>query len=219
MRTPTPAPVPRLHVLTDTRPGRDPLTVVDAALEAGARCIQVRAEDVSDRDLFRLACDVVARCRDAGAVAIVNDRLDIALASGADGVHLGADDLPVRAARDVAGDRLLIGGTARDAATARALVADGADYLGVGPVYATTTKHGLPAPFGPAGIAPVTAAVDVPVIAISGITPERVPEVLDAGAHGVAVVGAVSRAGDPGAATRELIARLTDHTDDGTEPA
>lgn len=202
-------PVPRLHVVTGTRPGgRDLSGVLDATLEAGAPCVQLRAKQGPDRDLLALAREVVARCHAAGAICIVNDRVDLALASDADGVHLGADDLPVAAARALAGDRLLVGGTARDPSTARRLVAEGADYLGVGPVYATTTKDDLPPPFGPAGLAPVAAAVDVPVIAISGITADRVPEVLAAGAHGVAVVGAVAGAPDPAAATRDLLTRL-----------
>lgn len=200
--------MPRLHVLTDARSGRDPRPVVAAALGAGAPAIQVRQKGWTDRDLFALAVDVVAACRDAGAVCIVDDRVDVALAAGAHGVHLGADDLPVAMARDLAGDRLLIGGTARDPETARRLVADGADYLGVGPVHRTTTKIGLPDPLGTDGLAAVTAAVDVPVVAIAGITAARVPAVLDAGAHGVAVVGAVAGADDPAAATRELLDAL-----------
>jgi thiamine-phosphate pyrophosphorylase len=198
-------PVPRLHVLTDDRPGRDPLALVDAALTAGARCVQVRVKSLTDRAHHALAAAVAERCRAAGAVCIVNDRVDIALAAGATGVHLGADDLPVAAVRRLAGDRLLVGGTARDPVTARRLVAAGADYLGVGPVHGTTTKSGLPEPIGLQGLAAVAEAVDVPVIAIAGITIGRVPEVLGAGAHGVAVIGAVSDADDRIDATRRLL--------------
>ena len=95
--------------------------------------------------------------------------------------------------------------------TARRLVAEGADYLGVGPTYATATKDGLPDPIGPDTVAAIVAAVEVPVIAISGITAARLPEVLATGAHGVAVVGAVVDAPDPGAATRELLDLLAGH--------
>jgi thiamine-phosphate pyrophosphorylase len=202
------AAFPRLHLLTDARPGRDVLATVAAALAAGAPCIQVRAKGLTDREHLALASAVAERCREAGALCLVNDRVDVALASGADGVHLGADDFPVEVARRLAGERLLIGGTARDAATARGLVAAGADYLGVGPVYATTSKSGLPEPIGLDGLRTVAGAVDVPVIGISGITAARVSAVMDAGAHGVAVVGAVSDADDPAAATRELLVRL-----------
>jgi thiamine-phosphate pyrophosphorylase len=134
--------------------------------------------------------------------------VDVALAVGAAGTHLGAGDLPLAAARRVAGPGHLLGGTARDPGTGRRLVAEGADYLGVGPAYPTTTKTGLPDAIGPAGVQAVAGAVDVPVIAIGGVTAARVPELLAAGAAGVAVVGAVSGAADPAAATRALLAAL-----------
>src|SRR5205823_15043548 len=105
-------------------------------------------------------------CRPAGVTCLVNDRLHVALAVGADGGHVGADDLPVAAARRILGPYAVLGATARDPETARRAVADGASYLGVGPAYPTSTKGGLPAPIGPAGVAAVAAAVPVPVIAI-----------------------------------------------------
>jgi thiamine-phosphate pyrophosphorylase len=129
----------------------------------------------------------------------------MAVAAGADGVHVGAMDLPVDAARRVVGSDLVVGATVRDPAAALRAVELGADYLGVGPTYASSTKDGLPEPLGPPGIAAVAAAVAVPVVAIAGITVDRVPEVLAAGAWGVAVIGAVSRAADPVAATRALL--------------
>lgn len=199
----------RLHVLTDARGGRDALGVVEAVVAAGAPVVQVRAKDCTDRVLYDFAARVVQLCAAAGAACIVNDRVDVALAVGAAGTHLGARDLPVGAVRRVAGPGHLVGGTARDPQGAAALVAAGADYLGVGPAYPTTTKAGLPAPLGPKGIAVVADAVDVPVIAIGGVTTERVLELLAAGAHGVAVVTAVSEAADPAAATRSLL-RLLD---------
>lgn len=198
----------RLHVLTDARGGRAALDAVAAAASAGAPVVQVRAKDCSDRVLYDFAQRVMARCALFGTVCIVNDRVDVALAVGAGGTHLGADDLPVDAVRRVAGPGHLIGGTARDPERAAALVAAGADYLGVGPAYLTTTKTGLPDPIGPGVIAAVAHAVDVPVIAIGGVSAARVPELLAAGAHGIAVVAAVSGARDPAAATRELLAAL-----------
>jgi thiamine-phosphate pyrophosphorylase len=198
----------RLHVLTDLDAAADPLDVVDAALAAGAPVIQVRAKDTTDRRLFALAEIVASRCRRAGATCLIDDRIDICLAVGADGVHLGDDDVPVRAARRVLGDEAIIGATARDPEAARWLVSEGVDYLGVGPTYVTATKSGLPDALGPERVGAVAAAVDVPVIAIAGITAERVPEVLAAGVHGVAVVGAVSRADDPKQATADLLAAI-----------
>jgi thiamine-phosphate pyrophosphorylase len=195
----------RLHVLTDLEAEADPLDVVDAALAAGAPVIQVRAKRLTDRDLLPLAQAVVERCRLAGAICLIDDRVDVALAVGAEGVHVGDEDLPVDVARRLLGPDAIVGATARNAEAGRARVAEGADYLGVGPTFATTTKVGLPDPLGPAAIGDVAAAVDVPVIAISGITLERVPEVMAAGVHGVAVVAAVSRADDPEQATADLL--------------
>lgn len=198
----------RLHVLTDARGGDAALRAVAAAVGAGAPVVQVRQKDCTDRVLYEFAAAVAAICASAGATCIVNDRVDVALAVGAAGTHLGADDLPVAAVRRVAGPDHLIGGTARHPQQARDLVSAGADYLGVGPAYPTTTKSGLPDPIGLAGVAAVAGAVQVPVIAISGVTAERVPDLLAAGAWGVAVVGAVSAASDPAAATRRLLAEL-----------
>lgn len=198
----------RLQVLTDLDAPGDALAVVDAALAAGAPVIQVRAKALTDRDLFALAEAVVARCRVAGATSLIDDRVDIALAAGADGVHLGDEDLPVDVARRLLGPGAVIGATARDIPAGQARVAEGADYLGVGPTYATSTKAGLPDPVGPVAVGAVAAAVTVPVIAIAGITLERVPELLTAGVHGIAVVGAVARAADPGRATAALLAAI-----------
>jgi thiamine-phosphate pyrophosphorylase len=197
-----------LHVLTDADGGRAALAAVTAAVSAGAPVVQVRAKGCTDRAFHDFARRVVAVCTPAGATCLVNDRVDIALAVGADGTHLGADDLPLAAARRVAGPGHLLGGTARDPERAAALVAEGADYLGVGPAWPTTTKTGLPGPLGAARIGGVAGAVSVPVIAIGGVTAERVAGLVAAGAAGVAVVSAVSGAADPAAATRELLAAL-----------
>jgi thiamine-phosphate pyrophosphorylase len=204
-----------LHVLTDARGGPAALAAVEAAVDAGAPVVQVRLKGCTDRAFHDFAAAVVAICRSAGATCLVNDRVDVALAVGADGTHLGADDLPVRAARRVAGPGHLIGGTARDPQRARQLVAEGADYLGVGPAYPTPTKTGLPTALGPAGVAAVARAVDVPVIAIGGITAGRVPDLLAAGAAGVAVVDAVAGARDPAAATAALLRALGRHAGAG----
>jgi thiamine-phosphate pyrophosphorylase len=198
----------RLHVITDTRPGRNPLGVVTAALDAGAPVIQLRAKELPDRAVYELGSHVARECGARGACCIVNDRVDIALAIGADGVHLGAEDLPVPVARDLVGDRLLVGATARDPETARRHEAAGATYLGVGPAYSTASKEGLPEPLGPEGVERIASAVSIPVIAVAGVTASRVPELLAAGAYGVAVVSAVSEVSDARAATEELLAAL-----------
>ncbi len=195
----------RLHVITDCRAGRDPLPSVRAALSAGAPVVQVRAKDLSDRALYALALQVREACDETGATCVVDDRPDVALAVGAAGTHLGAMDLPVSAARRIVGADHVLGGTAREPISGQALVDEGASYLGVGPAYDTTTKDGLPDAIGAAGVGAVAAAVDVPVIAIGGITADRVPELMAAGVWGVAVISAVSDAADPAAATRDLL--------------
>lgn len=198
----------RCHLVTDPRPDRDPLAALPAALDAGVDVVQVRVKEATDRRALALVEAVLALCRPFGARCIVDDRVDVALAAGAHGVHLGADDLPVAAARALAGPDLLIGATVRDPAAAAAAAGEGASYLGVGPAFPTSTKAGLPAPIGVDGVAAVCAAVDVPVIAIGGVTAERVGPLLAAGAHGVAVVGAVHDAADVHAAAGRLVAAL-----------
>jgi thiamine-phosphate pyrophosphorylase len=196
----------RLHVITDDR------SIALAALDAGAPVIQVRSKVLTDRELYELTCDVVAEASRHGATVLVDDRAHVAIAAGAAGVHVGEDDLPVGVARAVLGPRAIVGGTARTPETARAHQAAGATYLGVGPTYATSTKAGLPDPLGPARVGEIARAVSIPVIAIAGITAEHIPELLDAGVHGVAVIGAVANADDPCAATKQLLRALEAHS-------
>ena len=199
----------RLHLITDTRPGRNVLTVVAAGLAAGFSVVQVRPEDdLTDRDAYDLTVRIVELCRAAGATCLVNDRLHLALAAGADGGHVGADDLPVAAARRILGPAAILGATAREPRTARQAVADGASYLGVGPVFTTTTKPGLPAAIGPTGVKAVIDAVDVPVVAIGGLTPARAAELFALGTHAIAVVGALSNSPDPLTTATEFAALL-----------
>ena len=197
----------RLHVLVDS------LLLAEAALEGGAPTLQVRIKSGSDADRLHLAEAIATRCRAAGATCLVNDRADIAVVVGADGVHIGAEDLPVPAVRRVVGPDLLVGGTARDPETGRRLVGEGVSYLGVGPTFATRSKPGLPEPLGLEGVRAVVDAVDVPVVAIAGITSERVEDVLAAGAWGVAVIGAIADSPDPHSATHEMVLAVTKAVD------
>jgi thiamine-phosphate pyrophosphorylase len=203
-------PTPKLHLITPPGIDETVLRVTTDALAAGAPLVQVRTKDPSDRVRLHHAGLVREACSATGSVCLVNDRVDLAQAVGADGVHLGDDDLPVEVARRILGEAAVIGATCRDPDAARRAVDAGASYLGVGPAYATTTKAGLPDPLGPAGIEAVAAAVDVPVIAIAGVTVDRVAELLDAGARGVAVVGAVYSAPDPAAAVAAFLVALGD---------
>ena len=189
--------VPRFQVITPVVS----TALLRALVAEGVEAVQVRDKAVDARTLLAFATAVVEAVRPLGARVIVNDRVDIALAADADGVHLGACDLPVSVARAIA-PRLLVGATCRSYDEAVLARAAGASYAGVGPVFESTTKTDLPAPLGLSGLAAVTGVL--PVVAIAGITAARVPSVLQAGAHGVAVVAAVSRAPDPCAAAREI---------------
>lgn len=192
----------RLIVITDrdlARP-REVAEVVGAALRAGAQAVQLREKALSPRGTLPLARRLRAETEAAGALLFLNDRLDLALAVRADGVHLGPDDLPVAAARRIAPPGFLIGYSADDPDAARAAIADGADYIGSGAVFPTSTKSDAGQAVGLEGLARVVEAVDAPVVAIGGITLERAAAVFRAGAVGCAVVSAVMAAPDPGLA-------------------
>lgn len=203
------ADVPRLHVVTPPAVGPGVVDTTRTVLAAGAPLVQVRTKDVTDRVRLAHTAEILAVASAARATCLVNDRVDLALALGADGVHLGDDDLPVDLARRLLGEHALIGATCRNPEAARRAVDAGASYLGVGPTYATSTKIGLPEPMGPAGVEAIARAVSIPVIAIAGVTARRVHELLDAGAWGVAVVGAVYDAPDPVGAVAELLEVLS----------
>lgn len=179
--------------------------VVAQALEAGAPAIQLREKDLPPREILEVARRLRGLTRETGALLFVNDRLDIALAAGADGVHLGPDDLPVAAARRNVPEGFLIGYSADDPAEARTAMLAGADYIGCGAVYPTDSKDVGDEAIGPEGLERVVAAVDGPVVAIGGIDPERVLEVVATGAVGTAVIGAVMGAEDVGTAVRALL--------------
>ena len=198
----------RLIVITDAglAAPRSVEEVVAAALDAGATTIQLRAKDATARELLELGGGLRRLTRDAGALLFVNDRVDVALALEADGAHVGPDDLPVAALRAALPAGFLIGASADDPEVARRLVADGADYIGCGTVYATSTKPDAGHVIGLEGLDRVARAVDVPVVGIGGVTVERSAEVAATAAAGVAVVGAVMAAADPGAAVRGLLA-------------
>lgn len=180
----------------------DDLDLLEDLAAAGVAGFQVRGKDATTRELVALTRLVLAAVRPAGATVIVDDRLDVALAAGADGVHLGADDLSVADARRLAPD-LVIGATCRDAGAVERAAADGATYAGFGPVFATASKAGLPSPLGVAAIG--AAAGVLPLIAIGGIDAARARQCRDAGAHGVAVIGALWRPLDPLSAAKELV--------------
>lgn len=180
--------------------------MVEAALDAGAPAIQLRNKGESARTLHESGRVIRALTARFGALLFVNDRLDVALTLAADGVHLGPDDVPVGAARAEVPEGFLIGYSADDPAEAARAVDQGADYIGCGTVYRTSTKGDAGAAIGVGGLGRVVRAVDVPVVGIGGIDEHRVAEVAASGAAGVAVVGAVMSATDVAATVRRLLA-------------
>ncbi|MDP2772052.1 MAG: thiamine phosphate synthase [Nocardioides sp.] len=195
--------LPRLHLITDpTTLDRASLDRVVRTAGSAADAIQVRAKGASDRAVAAWTAALVAAVRPLGTRVIVNDRADLALVAGADGVHLGADDLPVEAVRSLAPEGFLIGATCRGPEDAREAKTQGADYVGLGPVYRSTTKAGLPDPLGLDVLARTSRVL--PTVAIGGVTAARVAGVMSAGAHGVAVVAAVWQASDPPRAAKEI---------------
>jgi thiamine-phosphate pyrophosphorylase len=196
-----------LIVVTDERlpPGRDLVETVRAALRGGAPAIQLRDKLRTPRESVALARALLAETRAAGALLFVNDRVDVALASGADGTHLGDDDLPLAAARHIVPPGFLLGRSADTPELALDAQSEGADYVGVGPVYGTATKADAGEAIGTARIAAVAASVQIPVVGIGGIGPTNATAVIAAGAAGVAVVSAVMNAADPEDATRRIM--------------
>ncbi len=185
---------------------RNVADVVRSALAAGAPAVQLRDKEAGAAALLEQARELLVLVRRHGALLFVNDRLDVALAAGADGVHLGPDDLPVAAVRARAPRGFLIGYSTDDPERARGAEAEGADYIGCGAVFGTSTKPDAGDVIGIRRLDEVARAVHVPVIGIGGITPERAFEVAATRAAGIAVVGAVMAAPDPGEAVRLLLA-------------
>jgi thiamine-phosphate pyrophosphorylase len=194
----------RLYFVAD----RDGMAhALEAALAGGADLFQLRDKDASDDELLAVAETARERCRAAGALFLLNDRPDLAAACGADGVHVGQDDVPVSQAREIVGDDAIVGLSTHSVQQAQAGCRSGADYIAVGPVHATPTKEGRPA----IGVEPVeyaAAHVSVPWFAIGGIDTATVGDVVRAGARRVVVVRALTDADDPEATARALRASL-----------
>jgi thiamine-phosphate pyrophosphorylase len=196
----------------DLSAGRTTPEVVAAAIEGGVDAVQVREKHRSAREQLAVARRLREPTREAGVALVVNDRVDVAVAADADGVHLGADDLPVEAAREQLGADALVGRSVSTVEAAREAAAAGADYLGVGALYDTDSKD-VPEDERDLGtdlVADVDAAVDVPFVGIGGVDADNAAEVVAAGADGVAVISAVTTADDPAGATRDLASAVAD---------
>ena len=194
-----------LYGMVDLTVGAPPAeALATALLDGGARVLQLRMKGSGAGAMLATVAALRPLCRRRDAVLIVNDRLDVALAGGADGVHLGQDDLPLSAARRLAPRGFLIGVSTHDEAQALAAVEGGADYLGFGPVFSTGTKANPDPVVGLAALAALCKRVAIPVVAIGGISLDTVGEVVAAGAAAAAIIAAINRAFDPAAAARRV---------------
>ena len=201
-----------LHVLVDDEPrwGRDPVEQAAAACAGGAQVVQLRVKHAGDRRTLEWGRAIAALTRRAGARFVVNDRFDLALACEADAVHLGQADLPPDSLPAAVRERLAVGRSTHDVSQARACCSEEVAYVAFGPVYGTTSKH---SEYDARGVSMLQEIADIvaprTLIAIGGIEASRIPELIRAGAHGVAVISAVAAAEDPEAATRDLVGRLS----------
>ncbi len=198
----------RLYAIADTAQtgGRPLADVIDAMLAGGVSLLQLRVKDGPAGEFLRLALDARARTERAGCLFIVNDRVDIALAAGADGVHLGQDDLPLAAARPLMGNRL-IGISTHSVEQAEEAERGGADYIGFGPMFPTRTKETGYASRGPAMLRSVSSRVRLPIVAIGGITADNLAQILESGADAAAMIGYLTRGQDIAARVQEILAR------------
>lgn len=193
------------HVITDVvlQSRYSHLELAEMAIAGGADTIQYRQKNGATREMIGTAGQMRRICAESGVTFIVNDRIDVAIASDADGVHLGQDDFPIPLARKLLGNRI-IGGSAATLDEARKCLKEGADYIGFGPVYSTTSKADAASITGIELMKEVVVAIPLPIIAIGGINAENTAEVMKAGAHGIAVISAVCCQEDPQGATRAL---------------
>jgi len=197
-----------LHVITDVvfQESFSHVQLAQMAVAGGAGAIQFRQKEGSTRSLIETAIAMKVVCGDVPL--IVNDRVDVAIASDADGVHLGQEDFPIAKARELLGDQAIIGGTSKTLEQAQQCIDEGADYVGFGPIYATGSKADAGLVKGTDGLRGFVDALDIPIIAIGGIGLDTVGDVMAAGAHGIAVISAVCSQKNPTGATRELVARM-----------
>jgi thiamine-phosphate pyrophosphorylase len=199
-----------LYLISDRHQtaGRPLHAVADAALRGGVRAVQLREKDLAPRELYPLAWELRRLTRQHGARLLINDRIDIALAVQADGVHLATTSLPVAVARQMLGSEALIGVSTHNLVEAQTAADGGADFLVFGPIFYTPSKVPYGEPVGLAALRAVRSAVKLPILAIGGIKKANVEQVLATGADGIAVISAIIAADDPGAATRDLLATL-----------
>lgn len=202
-----------LYLITDRHQtgGRPLADVVRRALDGGVRAVQLREKDLSGGDLYRLAVEMRRLTAAYAALLIVNDRPDIAVAAGADGVHIGINSPPVAVVRRLVGPDIIIGYSAHGFDEAVCAQADGADFITFGPVFPTPSKAAYGAPCGVKKLAEVASALEIPVIALGGISLATIAETLSANVGGIAVISAILTAVDPTRATATLLKKIEEH--------
>jgi len=195
-----------LYLVTDRDLSRGRLTreIVEAAVAGGITCVQLREKSLGTRAFIDEALSIRALLKTRSIPLIINDRIDVALAVEADGVHLGQQDMPIGLARKIGGDSLIIGISVESIDDAERAEREGADYIGISPVFATPTKTDTGPPLGLHGVTEIRRRVDIPLVGIGGISHANGASVIAAGADGIAVVSAIVSAADPGAAARQL---------------
>ena len=193
------------YAMVDQAGGHEPVALARILLDAGVRVMQLRLKSASGRDLLAAARAIATMCRERGAMLIVDDRTDIAMLAGADGVHLGQEDLPLEAARRLAGSEMIIGISTHSVEQAVAAERGGADYIGFGPMYPGGLRDNVVGK-GLDLLREVRAAVRIPIVAIGGITEATMPAVLEAGADACAIITDIVRAPDIAAKVRTILA-------------
>lgn len=200
----------RILLITDRRQARsgDLEATVEQALDGGIRAVMLREKDLPGRELFRLAERLRILTRRFGARLLVNDRADVALATGADGAHLGVSSIPVAEARRILGDGALLGCSTHSLGELRKAVSGGVDYVTFGPVYPTASKAAYGPPVGIEALSRACRESPVPVFALGGVGPAQVGETLRSGAFGIALISGIVAAPDPRSAAGELVRRI-----------
>ena len=197
---------PFLCVITDD--ALCPVSLAEQVLTGGASMIQLRHKNASGSQLFSWAVEIRKRCKPYHALCIINDRVDIAMASHADGVHLGQQDMPAEAARKILGNNSIIGVSASSLGEAMQAEKDGADYIGFGHIFPTVSKKKEYAPLGTETLRKAADGLSLPIVAIGGIDLENAASIISSGASGIAVISAVIRASDPSFAAHQLVCAI-----------
>lgn len=202
----------KLYLITDTviQKKYSHYQIAKLAIKGGADVIQLRDKSLSTSKLIQTAIKIAALCRKHKVTFLINDRFDVALVSNADGVHLGMEDIPVKEARKLLGKNKIVGGTAHTLTEAKKCEKDGADYIGYGHIYPTKTKYKPEKPKGTEQLKSIVSKIGIPVIAIGGISPENIEEVMTTGVHGAAVVGSVLKSNNPISTLKQLRKEIYD---------